>query len=151
MKKFLLMFAAAASLTACLDVGAPQASDPATETFAPSLGVNISQMQRTASGTYYRDIKLGTGASFNALTASSITVDFFGYLKDATRFGADTNSTIPLNSGLIYGFVDGIQGMQAGGERLIVIPSELGYGNSSTGPIPANATLIFDITLRAFQ
>ena len=147
----LLAMGAFAMTTACLDVGAPKASDPATETFAPSLGVNISQMQRTASGTYYKDVTLGTGATLDVTKSSGVVVDYFGYLKDGTRFGADTNATLLWSQNVIYGFVDGVQGMAIGGERKIVIPSELAYGNSSTGPIPPNATLVFDIKLRGIK
>ena len=146
----LLLLVGSLSLVACLDVAGPKPSDPATETFAPSLGVNISQMQRTPSGTYYKDLTVGTGATLNALTATSVVVDYLGYLSNGTRFGADTNATLPLNN-LVYGFVDGIQGMSVGGERLVVIPSELGYGNSTVGPIPPNSTLVFDIKLRGVQ
>jgi len=41
--------------------------------------------------------------------------------------------------------------MQAGGVRRLVIPPSLAYGNSRTGPIPPNATLVFEIELLAVQ
>ena len=43
---------------------------------------------------------------------------------------------ITLGNGLL-GLQEGIQGMRVGGERLIVIPSALGYGNTVTGIGPA--------------
>lgn len=46
----------------------------------------------------------------------------------------------------VKGFDLGIAGMRVGGERHLVIPSELGYGRKGAPPdIPANATLYFDV------
>ena len=33
--------------------------------------------------------------------------------------------------------------MKVGGQRLIVVPSALGYGPNIAGPIPPNSTLIY--------
>ena len=43
--------------------------------------------------------------------------------------------------------------MRVGGQRRLIIPPELAYGSSTPDPtrIPANATLLFDITLLNVQ
>jgi peptidylprolyl isomerase len=42
--------------------------------------------------------------------------------------------------------------MRVGGQRRLVIPPDLAYGDRSPGaPIPPNATLVFDITLNSVQ
>lgn len=150
-----------ASLLACLlaaascnsevtGLGPP--SDPAKETFAASLGVDITQMSKTTDGVYYEDIVPGTGAEVTD-TTTAVAVTYAGYLKDGKLFDSGTNVTFaPTN--VVPGFRIGMQGMKEGGNRKIVIPSSLGYGGTSvrdpsTGgiKIPRQSTLIFDVQM----
>ncbi len=41
--------------------------------------------------------------------------------------------------------------MKVGTVRQLVIPAELGYGASGSGPIPPGATLIFEVELLDIQ
>jgi FKBP-type peptidyl-prolyl cis-trans isomerase len=54
---------------------------------------------------------------------------------------------------VIKGWDEGVQGMQPGGQRQLVIPADLGYGatGAGNGEIPPNATLLFDIELLAIE
>lgn len=153
--KRLFALVGALSLVACLDVSGPGPSDPANETFASSLGIgnlkDTTVWKETANGTYFRDEVVGTGASlFLPDFNDSIYVDYTGWLKDGTVFQAtQINGALPA-AGIIVGFLDGMVGMRIGGTRSVVIPSNLGFGNSTTGSIPPNSTLVFRIKLNSF-
>jgi FKBP-type peptidyl-prolyl cis-trans isomerase len=54
-------------------------------------------------------------------------------------------------SGLITGMQKGMIGMRVGGTRRILIPSNEAYGSNPPSGIPANAPLVFDISLLKVQ
>jgi FKBP-type peptidyl-prolyl cis-trans isomerase FkpA len=130
-------------------LGAGTPSNPATELFDASLGVDIASSARTESGVYYRDVRVGTGDE--AAAGDQVTITYAGYLKDGTLFDSRSTPTQLSLAATVQGFRDGVVGMRAGGVRKIVIPSALAYtwqgrpdGNP---PIPRNATLVFDVEL----
>lgn len=110
----------------------------------------------TSSAPYSQtDLVVGTGAE--AASTSRVTVSYTGWLYDAskpdgkgTQFDTSPNATFPL-TGVIAGWQRGVAGMKVGGQRRLVIPPELAYGSSGSGPIPPNATLVFDIALLGVQ
>jgi peptidylprolyl isomerase len=55
-------------------------------------------------------------------------------------------ATFPL-SGVIVGWQEGLTGAKEGGRRLLVIPPDLGYGESGAGPIAPNETLVFVVDI----
>lgn len=127
-------------------------SDPASETFDPSLGIIIAEMTKLESGVYIEDLIVGSGDSVFAET-DTVWLTYTGFLKNGEEFESGTNTGFPLNN-VVPGLVFGVQGMKIGGRRMIVIPSALGYGNRSvTRPgtvdpvIPRQSTLIFRVEL----
>jgi len=100
----------------------------------------------TGSGLYYVVLNAGTGAQPNS--NSNVTVNYKGSLKDGKVFdqSAAVGVTFNLNS-VIKGWQEGIPLFKKGGKGVLLIPSALGYGDKSTGSIPANSVLIFDIEL----
>jgi FKBP-type peptidyl-prolyl cis-trans isomerase FkpA len=149
--KLALLFAIVGAAGACNGdvLGAGTPSNPATETFAPSLAVDIASSARTESGVYYRDVRVGTGEQ--AAAADQVTITYAGYLRNGTLFDSKSTPTQLFLSGTVQGFRDGVIGMRVGGVRKIVIPSALAYTwegrPDATVPIPRNATLVFDVEL----
>lgn len=128
-------------------------SNPATDTFASSLGVNIATMTKKNDNLYYADVIVGTGAE--ATVSRVISVVYSGYLANGTKFDSNVGGTLlafTLGQGrVIDGWDLGLVGMKVGGKRRLVIGSTLGYGTTGNGSIPPNATLVFDVELKALQ
>jgi FKBP-type peptidyl-prolyl cis-trans isomerase FkpA len=116
-------------------------SNPATETFDSSLGVDLATMTKTPSGAYYKELVIGTGAVL--VGQPSVTYTYIGFVKNGATFGSVQEPVpFPLQE-LVEGLQEGVQGMKVGGQRLIVVPSALGYGPNIAGAIPPNSTLIY--------
>lgn len=101
------------------------------------------------SSINYIDMVIGKGNP--AQTGDVVAIDYRGQLTDGTEFGS-TKGRAPMAFELgkeivIEGLEQAIIGMKPGGKRVVSIPPELGYGEKGNGPIPPNATLVFEITL----
>ena len=145
-----IRLAAAVALTACASVGSPAPATRPMESipFASTLDVNLGRMTKTASGLYYRDLEVGTGALVKG--REDVKVHYTGWLTNGTKFESNAESdpplTLPLGRGrAIRGFDEGLVGMRVGGRRQLVIPPELGYGSNRSGQIPADAVLVFEL------
>ncbi len=124
----------------------PNLIDPLTER---------SPLKTTASGLQYKDTMPGTGATAKA--GQQVSVHYTGWVyKDGAK-GAKFDSSkdrndpfeFSLGAGMVIkGWDEGVQGMQVGGTRVLVISPQLGYGERGAGGvIPPNATLMFEVEL----
>jgi FKBP-type peptidyl-prolyl cis-trans isomerase len=100
------------------------------------------------------DIKIGAGVEVKK--GDTVSVHYAGRLQDGTEFDNSKKRGAPLEfkvgSGMvIQGWEEGLVGMQVGGERILVIPPEMAYGDQGIGPIPGGATLIFSLELVAIN
>jgi hypothetical protein len=133
----------------------PTATPDVSPTPAPSstLGTPVAASGATPvvlpDGLQYVDTVVGTGDV--AAAGKSLTMNYTGKLTDGSTFDTSIGKapfTFTLGNGqVIKGWDEGIAGMKVGGKRTLTIPAALGYGTAGQGPIPPNATLIFDVEL----
>ena len=106
------------------------------------------------------DLRAGAGAA--ATIGLNLTVQYTGWIYD----GAQTDQkgpqfetsrgrepfvfTLGANQ-VIRGWDQGLIGLRVGGLRRLVIPPSLAYGGVRNGPIPPNATLVFEVELLDVQ
>lgn len=112
------------------------------------------------SGLKYSEVKVGTGAE--AKSGDLVEIHFKGWMiKDSSDLFSDWSVDSTKKADLIAdsyamnqpmkfvlgtdsfikGSEEGIVGMKAGGQRAIVIPSNLAYGPQGMGPIPPNTSI----------
>ena len=111
------------------------------------------------SGAPYSQTDLVVGTGTQAAAGNRVTVAYTGWLYDSSRADGkgtqfdSNNFTFTLGIGqVIKGWDQGVVGMRVGGQRRLIIPPDLAYGSAgSSGVIPPNATLVFNITLISVQ
>jgi peptidylprolyl isomerase len=79
-------------------------------------------------------------------------VHYVGTLQNGTEFDNSKKRGQPFEftvgaGQVIKGWDQGLVGMKVGGQRILVIPPDMAYGERGVGPIPGNATLVFSIEL----
>lgn len=151
--------AARAIVFAALATGVPAAAQaPAT---APAANPSVpggSKLDAKPSELKKIDTKQGTGAE--AAAGRPVAVHYTGWLFDLAapgNKGAKFDSsrdrgapfTFTLGAGqVIRGWDQGVAGMRVGGQRTLIIPPALAYGERGAGRvIPPDATLVFDVEL----
>lgn len=92
----------------------------------------------------------GSGAAVES--GQTVTVKYSGWLWDGTAFDSswtkDTTFSFTVGSGqVIDGWDQGVAGQTVGSQVLLVVPPELGYGDTATGTIPAGSTLVFVVDI----
>jgi FKBP-type peptidyl-prolyl cis-trans isomerase FkpA len=107
---------------------------------------NDLNANRTDSGLYYVIDKSGSGT--RPTSSSNVTVAYKGYFLDGSVFDQSDASGISFGlNQVISGWTEGIPLFKEGGEGLLLVPSNLGYGDNGRSSIPGGAVLLFDIKL----
>lgn len=111
------------------------------------------QMKRRKlpNGVTIEDLVVGNGRI--AKSQKMVAVYYKGILAKSKQQFDSCTSGKPFRfrlgkSEVISGWDTGLIGMRVGGTRKLIIPASQGYGNSRTGAIPPNSTLIFVIELK---
>ena len=123
---------------------------------AAAAGCGSSPTSPSSAPFSKTDLRVGTGT--DAAAGGAITVNYTGWLYDPSKtdgkgpqFDTSVGGTpfsFTLGFGqVITGWDQGLPGMKVGGLRRLVIPPSLAYGAVRNGPIPPNATLVFDVEL----
>ncbi len=99
------------------------------------------------------DTVTGTGEAVKP--DDTVTVHYTGALCatgeifESSYDYAGNPATFGLNQ-VIEGWTKGLVGMQVGGKRRLIIPSEMAYGHRrASASIPPNSDLVFDVDLIA--
>ena len=134
---------------------------PATSASTPDEQ-GKSKLDATQSELKKIDVKQGHGAE--AVAGHGVVVHYTGWLYDSSKpdshgakFDSSRDRNTPfgfvLGAGrVIKGWDEGVAGMKVGGQRTLVIPPQMAYGERGAGGvIPPNATLIFDVELLAVE
>ena len=125
-----------------------------TYVFAGGLLTSLFNPEKTVAttepGVLSQDLVVGSGET--AAVGDSVTVHYVGVLENGKVFDSSVDRgqpfTFTLGAGqVIKGWDTGVVGMQVGGKRRLTISPEFGYGAQGIGPIPPNATLIFEVQL----
>ncbi len=107
----------------------------------------------TSSGLQYVVIEEGTGDKTPA-KGTMVKAHYTGKLLDGTKFDSSYGGEpieFPVGAGrVIKGWDEAFISMKKGEKRVLIIPAKLGYGPSGRGPIPPNATMVFDVELVDF-
>ncbi|MGA2415322.1 MAG: FKBP-type peptidyl-prolyl cis-trans isomerase [Candidatus Sulfotelmatobacter sp.] len=152
--KYVAAIAIVCALTAGMAAAQSAKKSAAPNTNAPAKVTGDGV--KTSSGLIYWDIRVGNGDT--AKEGSHVRVHYTGWLTNGKKFDSSVDAGRPFdftigNGEVIKGWDEGVSGMRVGGKRQLRIPPELAYGAEGTpdGPIPPNATLIFDVQLLGVQ
>jgi peptidylprolyl isomerase len=156
MKKFIISIiiaTTAPSLTACGGSTVTSSTESSTDSALPTVSDNagakptISKPEGAAPTTLItKDIIEGSGVAAVATSTMTVHYTLLTWSKGEvveSSWDSGSPATFPL-ANVIAGWQQGIPGMKVGGRRLLVIPSDLGYGAQGAGEaIGPNETLVF--------
>lgn len=133
--------------------GEPAAAESAgeRETCEEAAEIDPGELEPADSEPVTRDLRPGEGEEAEA--GDELVVHYTGCLLDGTRFDSSRDRGQPFvfalgEGAVIAGWDEGLPGLRVGGERRLIIPPEMAYGEAGSGEvIPPDAMLVFDVEL----
>lgn len=122
------------------------------EAFIEQYKLDNADAVVTESGLVYRVITEGFGD--RPMETDKVAVHYTGKLIDGTVFDSSVDRGEPAKfnvGGVIKGWQEAMLLMNVGSKWELVIPADIAYGNRSTGTIPANSTLLFEVELLGIE
>jgi FKBP-type peptidyl-prolyl cis-trans isomerase len=111
------------------------------------------EMKTTASGLQYGVLRAG-GKDPSPTVGDTVEVNYTGWLANGKKFESSRDHGQPARyqlSGMIKGWIEGLQLMTPGARYKFVVPPALGFGEEGQGEVPPNSTLVFDVELLRVQ
>jgi peptidylprolyl isomerase len=146
----LLLLVVILGFAACKKDNTPQKEkdDKQIQQYFQANGIDPATVTKTSSGLYYQQLEAGTGDK--VYPGDVVSVHYTGTLLNGTKFDSSVDRGKPFEfkvgvGGVIAGWDEGLPYMREGEKARLFIPSHLGYGRQSSGPIPANSPLVFEI------
>lgn len=147
---------------------AKEISDKAAKEKEAYLTNMRKKATKTTSGLEY--VLIAKGKGVKPAAGTSVNINYAGYFENGEMFDtsyeavakaygkfdhrrADSNGYQPFpfeygkKTGLIPGFIEGLEQMKLGDKFLLFIPYNLGYGEQGGGPIPAKTNLVFEVEM----
>ncbi|KAL7543159.1 hypothetical protein ACHAXR_012460 [Thalassiosira sp. AJA248-18] len=115
-----------------------------------SKKTSMTRERRLAGGLVISDILLGAGVPVKP--GKRISLHYTGSIRSTGKvFDKNNSKQHPLvfrqgTGEVVRGLERGLEGMKVGGERVITVPSKLGYGSKGAGvDIPPDSDLVFEV------
>lgn len=125
----------------------PTSANPTSTNSIPTDPPTVTEVNELS----ITDVVSGSGNEVK--DGDSVEVHYLGTFLSGEKFDSshDRNETFNFKVGageVIKGWDQGLVGMKAGGKRVLLIPSDLAYGErGAPGAIPPNTPLKFEIEL----
>ncbi|WP_297093636.1 FKBP-type peptidyl-prolyl cis-trans isomerase [uncultured Draconibacterium sp.] len=157
--RFLLAIIIGVTVVSCMDESEPyvpptKAEEAAMlEVYLDTLANRGLDIDTTAMGVYYITDSIGNGIF--PQQGDTCVVKYTGSFMDGTIFDSTWDDTWEFvlgyvgenGEGTIAGWTDGVSVIDEGGSAFLIIPSELGYGETGAGNIPPNTTIVFSVEM----
>nr|WP_321356930.1 FKBP-type peptidyl-prolyl cis-trans isomerase [uncultured Draconibacterium sp.] len=150
--RFLLAIVIGVAIVSCIDDGEeyipPTKAEEAAllDVYLDTLANRGLDIDTTALGVYYITDSIGNGTYPEV--GDTCVIKYTGSFMDGSIFdstGDETWEFILGTEGVIDGFNDGVSVIDEEGSAFLIIPSELGYGETGAGHIPPNTTIVFKV------